>query len=116
MLFCAFADVFGKPREGVHRLRIPGLDVAAVDFVGLFVGAGILSLLFPWPLRLWLVLPIFCILLMAAMLCHLLFGVNTRINEAVFGHVKCPFKWCCDRKECSKSLQHRAGHGAAVVG
>ena len=30
-MFCQYADIFGKPREGVHSLRV--FDVAIVDVI-----------------------------------------------------------------------------------
>ncbi len=38
--FCKFKDVFGKPKQGIHRFRIPGTDTALVDYL--------LTLLFVW--------------------------------------------------------------------
>jgi len=45
---CPFKDVLGKPREGVHSLRIPGTDISLVDTVLTFVGAYLIKGPYPY--------------------------------------------------------------------
>lgn len=72
--FAQWKDLFGKPREGVHRYRMFGL--AAVDLI--------LTLLLAWVIArltqksvLW----VFVALMVLSILFHLLFGVRTAVIE-----------------------------------
>ena len=38
-----YKNIFGKPREGNHKSRIPVLDVATVDVVATIIGAVVIS-------------------------------------------------------------------------
>ncbi len=81
-MFCRFRDVFGRPRVGMHRLRIPGLDVAVVDALGTVLVALALARWRRWHVGLTLLGA-----LLAAIVAHRLFCVNTRLNVALFGRV-----------------------------
>jgi len=70
-----YRDALGKPRQGFHAMRIPGLDVAARDTIGTFVIAVLLALIFKWSI--WkTVLGAFII----GLLMHALFGVKTKLT------------------------------------
>ena len=79
-MFCQHREIFGKPREGSHKYRIPLLDVALVDvaltlligfLISLLIGAsfGYTSLT----------------LSVAGILAHRLFGVSTKVDNTLFG-------------------------------
>ncbi len=70
MDLCKYRDIFGKPDEGVHGLRLGG--VAVIDFA-FTLGAALLTTyatMMPWPLTtvLWILLSIFV---------HYIFCVDT---------------------------------------
>jgi hypothetical protein len=49
---CKYKNIFGKPREGIHKLRIPfpgtdGEGIAAVDVIATFALAYVLEKSFP---------------------------------------------------------------------
>lgn len=69
-----FKDIFGKPKEGVHRYRIFGM--ALVD-LGLTVGAAfLLSVYFKWNFFVT-----FLGLMVLSIGVHGLFGVNTTLMK-----------------------------------
>ena len=75
MLSCQYANLFGKPKKGIHRLHIGG--IAIVDFVLTIL----LALAFSYipsspPLVIWLI-----ILLLLAMLLHSGFCVKTSVEK-----------------------------------
>jgi len=67
-----YKDIFGKPREGVHRFRIPIVDWALVDVV-LIVLLTIIFYMLGYK-RIFL---IFIILFFVGQLFHYMFGVQT---------------------------------------
>jgi hypothetical protein len=79
---CEYSDVFGAPGEGAHKYRVGGL--AAVDLIAT---GGLAFLLARFALRrndaLVFVL-VFLILLVAGILVHEAFCVNTRLNATIF--------------------------------
>ena len=77
--FCKCKDMLGLPREGVHRLRIPIIDVALADVVLLFVLALVISKLFAMSFILC-VLGVFLLSIVA----HRLFCVRTTVDKLIF--------------------------------
>ncbi len=71
-----YADIFGKPGEGVHRYRFAGL--AVVDVIATLI-AAILTARF-LDRDIWITIAIFFIIGIAM---HWLFQVNTRLNVAL---------------------------------
>ena len=78
--------MFGRPREGVHAPRIGGLaafdllgTAAAAALIGYWRGSGFLELL-----------AIFAVLMLAGVLAHRAFCVDTALNVAIFGQVRRP--------------------------
>jgi hypothetical protein len=81
---CRFSDALGEPNKGVHAPRIAGL--AAFDLLGT---AGLAFLISRYgfrdsPFVLAFVLT-FIVLILAAILLHESFCVNTRLNALIFG-------------------------------
>lgn len=76
MELCRHKDVFGKPNEGVHSLRIFG--VAAVDLVATILAAAAISYLTKRNFFL-----VFLLLMLAAIAAHRAFCVNTALNVAL---------------------------------
>ena len=81
MSLCRFRDALGRPREGVHSIRL--FDVAVVDVV--------LTLLVGWLVARWFfgggvrATAACCALLFAlGVIAHWAFCVDTRINRVVF--------------------------------
>ena len=71
-------DIFGKPREGVHKYRIAG--VAFIDTFFLIVGAFLISyymkISFLGTLAAFFLLGVFC---------HYIMSVDTTINRLITG-------------------------------
>lgn len=84
MSLCQFRDVLGKPRKGIHSLRI--FNIAIVDLILTLCLAKFNQVffqkLFPYPYWVWLVVTLFM-----AIILHRVFCVNTTINIALFGKV-----------------------------
>jgi hypothetical protein len=71
---CIFAnhkDIFGKPNEGVHSIRL--FDFAIVDIIMTFIGAYILSQYYKK--NVWL---IFILIFIYGQILHALFCVKTK--------------------------------------
>ena len=82
-MFCDYANVFGEPGTGAHKYRIGGF--AAVDLLATAAGAFLLTrfaLGRKDPLAYALV---FIILILAGILVHSAFCVDTRLNVAILG-------------------------------
>lgn len=81
MIFDKYKDIFGKPNEGVHAIRIPIINLAAVDVIGTILIAYILWLVIPQK-RVSLLMMIVIIFALAEIM-HILFGVKTKFLESV---------------------------------
>lgn len=69
---CKYKDIFGKPREGVHAIRI--FDIAIVDLLLTFLAAWFISdKYFPGNL-----LVVFFALFLLGMIMHRLFCVDSK--------------------------------------
>lgn len=79
-MLCEYSDIFGKPREGVHSVRI--CDIALVDVAGTVFLANILSKTFKFKFVYTLL-----VLLLIAIIIHRIFCVNTKINVMIFGKI-----------------------------
>ena len=77
-VFSQYKDSLGRPREGIHAARIPGLDVALWDVVGTICIAGGVAALAGWPIGKTIL-----IALLLGVLAHALFGVRTRVHTLV---------------------------------
>ena len=69
-----YADIFGKPKTGVHSYRIA--NIAIIDVLMTILGAWIIS--FYYKQDFWVVL---CVLFLLGVFLHYIFGVNTTINK-----------------------------------
>ena len=78
--FKQFADIFGKPNEGVHSYRI--FNIAIVDVIATIGGALLISFLFK--INFFLVL---VVLFLLGIVLHRLFCVDTTINRFLFGNI-----------------------------
>lgn len=76
-IFSKYREIFGRPKEGIHRFRFMG--IAIVDFIMTVAGAIFLSWFFNWPLLYCLAAVFF-----VAILVHRLFGVRTTIDKLLF--------------------------------
>jgi hypothetical protein len=79
-IFARWSETLGRPREGVHAARIPGVDVALWDVVGTIVG----GLLIAWVTG-WSVWATVACAFVAGVVAHLLFCIQTRANTWLFG-------------------------------
>jgi hypothetical protein len=79
MSFCKYKDIAGKPREGIHAARIPGIDVAAYDTFGTLIIAYLISIYMgynPWKF--------IGGVLIAGIVAHRVFCVRTKVDEFLF--------------------------------
>ena len=70
---CVPSTIFGEVKKGMHALRVPGTDAAAVDYILTLLLAWALSATFKWDLVL-----VTIILLALAVLFHWWFCVKYR--------------------------------------
>jgi len=83
---CAYSGIFGEPNEGAHRWRLGGL--AAVDVLGT-AGVAVLIAMAVRRRRDSIAAAraaalIFIILILAGIVAHEAFCVNTRLNATIF--------------------------------
>lgn len=76
---CKHKDIFGKPREGAHKVRIPILDIALVDVAATLAVAALISWISDWP-----VLIVFLVLIVISIAVHRLFCVRTKMDKLIF--------------------------------
>jgi Na+/H+ antiporter NhaA len=82
MELCKKRDIFGKPREGAHAIRIPILDLALVDVALTIVVVIAISYFFKVS-----ILKVSLATIIITIVIHRLFCVNTRVNTLIFGNV-----------------------------
>ena len=76
---CQYSTLLGRPRQGLHRARIPVLDLALWDVVGTFALAYLTFYFFPnWSSNYLVHLAGWFLL---ATLLHLIFCVPTKITS-----------------------------------
>jgi hypothetical protein len=76
-MFCKYKDVFGKPKEGVHKYR--WFNVAVVDVGGTVVLAALLAWLFSWPFGATLIG-----MFLLGIVMHRMFCVRTTVDHLLF--------------------------------
>lgn len=80
MDLCKYKDIFGKPGEGAHSIRI--FNIAIVDVILTFVSAFVLKLIMPgfsyWSITVFLFL--------LGIILHHMFCVKTTIDKLIFGN------------------------------
>jgi hypothetical protein len=80
---CAYSNVFGAPDTGAHRHRVGGFAIVDILATG---AAAMLLTRFAFGRKDLLALTlVFIILMLAAILIHGAFCVNTRLNSILFG-------------------------------
>lgn len=77
MYLSKYADIFGKPNQGIHQYRMFGL--AAVDVLATIGVAFLLSRLTKYGF--WAILALLVVL---GIFLHWLFGVKTTLNTKLF--------------------------------
>lgn len=76
---CQFANILGRPREGMHSLRIPYLDWAVTDtLLTVLLALALGSFLGPWGTLLSTLFWFVVLLLLVRPFSHWLFCVNGR--------------------------------------
>jgi hypothetical protein len=79
MQFCKHKDIFGKPREGPHSARIPGIDVATTDTMAVLIIGYLISWYSGYSY--W---KITGGLFVAGIVVHRLFCVRTKLDSLLF--------------------------------
>jgi len=80
MNLCKYRELGGVPYEGIHSRRIAGF--AVVDILNTVIAAALLAYLFQWNFFLTLTG-----LVLAGIVLHRVFCVNTALNVKIFGNV-----------------------------
>ena len=75
---CRYKDALGKPRKGVHAIRIPILDVALVDVAMTMFAAYWIAKYWDWSF--WTV---FLVLFGLGIFLHRIFCVKTKIDGVI---------------------------------
>jgi hypothetical protein len=70
-IFAKYKDIFGKPNQGVHSVRL--FDFAVIDIIMTFIGAYFISKYYKK--NVWL---IFILLFICGQIFHALFCVQTK--------------------------------------
>ncbi len=80
-VICPYANLFGKPNEGIHKYRIG--PFALVDLLLTALAALILCYLMP----IFNFLTAFICLMLIAIIIHKLLCVDTALNKMIFGPI-----------------------------
>lgn len=80
MGLCKYKDIFGKPRQGVHKYRIPVLDIALVDTVLTVLLSIVIAKIFKVSFLLT-----FIVFILLGVVVHKIFCVDTKFNSKIFG-------------------------------
>lgn len=75
---CRYKDSLGKPRKGVHAIRIPILDLALVDVVLTILAAYWIAKYWDWSF--WIV---FLVIFLLGIFMHRIFCVKTKIDGVI---------------------------------
>lgn len=78
---CTYKDIFGKPNEGAHAIRIPLVNIALVDTVTTIILAYVLYILLDGR---YYFISILVFLILMGIIFHFTFCVNTRLNSILF--------------------------------
>ncbi len=77
-MFCEYSNIFGKPREGIHSIRL--FDIAIIDVI--------LTILAAYLINLWTgvnnFILILIILFVFGIIFHRLFCVETTVDKLLF--------------------------------
>lgn len=79
-MFCKYSDIFGKPKQGVHSIRL--FDVAIIDLLMTLLLAYIISVYFNK--NFFIVL---FVLFTSGIILHRLFCVRTTIDKILFKEI-----------------------------
>lgn len=76
-----FKNLAGEPRSGVHKYRIPFIDLALVDTVFTLIPCLLIAYLFK--LTVWKTILLVFVVFIVAILAHALVGVPTTLTRYV---------------------------------
>jgi hypothetical protein len=74
MSLCKYSSILGSPRKGIHFLRLPFIDIAAVDTGATFLASWAISISYNIPF-----VQVLSLMLLSGFLLHWIFCVKTRI-------------------------------------
>ena len=89
MSLSKYRDIAGKPNEGIHASRIGSF--AAVDLIGTMMIGGFLGYYFVSPDITGMLIGFFGLMILA-IICHSIFGVDTSLNMILFGKSNTPLR------------------------
>ena len=74
---CKYTNIFGVPKQGVHRYRI--YDIAIVDVVATIVVALLLGYVMKWNIAITI-----CAMFLLGIVMHRMFCVRTTLDKWLF--------------------------------
>jgi len=93
MSLCKYSNIFGKPKEGVHKHRFLGF--ASVDLFATLLVSYLISLKIKKS-----IIYIFLILIIISIIVHRIFCVNTTLTSLIFK--------CCNEEPQNHQLQEES--------
>jgi hypothetical protein len=81
MQFCKYNDIFGKPKEGSHTMRIPVIDLAVSDTIAVLIIGYLISWYFGYSY--WKSIGV---IFASGIVVHRLFCVRTKLDTLIFPH------------------------------
>ncbi len=79
MDLCPYKDILGKPKKGIHSIRV--LNIAIMDVIMSIIGAYLLSIVFPYKHAFLYAL---CFVFGSGILLHRMFCVRTTVDKWLF--------------------------------
>jgi uncharacterized membrane protein YcaP (DUF421 family) len=79
MDLCPYKDILGKPKKGIHSIRV--LDIAIMDVIMSIIGAYLLSMVFPYKHAFLYAL---CFVFVSGIFLHRMFCVRTTVDKWLF--------------------------------
>ena len=77
-MLCKYKELFGKPNEGLHSIRI--FNVAIVDVLFIILGAYVIHIFIPKYKFFYILLLLF----LSGIIAHRIFCVRTTIDKLLF--------------------------------
>ena len=77
MNFCKYKDIIGKPRKGVHSIRL--FDFAIIDIIVTIIGGYVISKYTQYEFY-----KVLLVLFVLTIISHKLFCVDSKLNSIIF--------------------------------
>jgi hypothetical protein len=78
-MFCEYSNIFGKPNEGLHSIRL--FDIAIIDVILTIMAAYLLNIMLNGNNFILILIVLF----ISGIILHRLFCVRTTVDKYLFG-------------------------------